>query len=462
MRYVLTILFWAVGLHAQAPVIHVEDITESVRKRYPVLLVALADREIAGADVLAAEGRFDLTLRSRLDTDSIGYYSNRHLDAWVEQPLSFQGMSLYSGYRIGDGDFAPYEGKLATRSLGEIRSGLKLPLLRDRSIDGRRGELAKARMGRKLADLSVDQQSLAVLQTAILRYWMWVALGHRLEVTRSVLQIAEARQKLLEEGVREGQIPRIDAVDNERAIFQRRSTAVEAERAFQQSSIELSLFYRDSTGTPIVPTLEQVPLRFGEPSSPAFQDLEADIRLAQQRRPEIARLQTQSDQNEVDVGLSRNAAKPALDVFAGFYSGSGVGESVSRGPQEFRAGFSFDFPLRNRTARGKQGAVEAKARQIKIRLGFLRDQVTAEVRDAASAVAAARQRLQLLRDEVRVSRELEEAERTRFQLGEGTLFMLNLREQATLDAAVREALAQADYQRARATYEYATGSLLFR
>lgn len=462
MRYVISLLMFAVRVDAQAPVVHVEDIVESVRQRYPVLLAALADRDIAEADVLAAEGRFDLTLRSRLDSDSLGYYSNRRFDTWLEQPLSLQGMSLYSGYRIGDGDFAPYDGKLATRSLGEIRSGFKLPLLRDRAIDSRRGELAKARIGRKLADLSIDQQRLALLQTAISRYWTWVALGRRLLVTSGVLQIAEARQRLLEEGVREGHLPRIEAIDNERAILQRRSTAVEAERAFQQGSIELSLFYRDSAGAPIVPTIEQVPLRFPEPSAEASQDVAADIRVALQRRPEIARLQTQSDQNEIDLSLARNAAKPAVDVVAGFASESGAGSSVRRGPQEFKAGLSFDFPLRNRTARGKQGAVEAKARQFEIRLGFLRDQVTAEVQDAASAVAAARQRLQLLRDEVRVSRELEEAERTRFQLGEGTLFMLNLREQATLDAAVREALAQADYQRARAGYEYATGSLLFR
>jgi outer membrane protein TolC len=451
-----------VGLHAQAPVVHVDDVIESVRKRYPALLVAFADREIAEADVLAAEGRFDLTLRSRLDSDSIGYYSNRRFDAWVEQPLSFQGMSLYSGYRIGDGDFAPYDGKLATRSLGEIRTGLKLPLLRDRTIDSRRGELAKANIGRKLADLSVDQQTLALLQTAISRYWTWVALGRRLEVTRNVLQIAEARQKLLEEGVKEGQIPRIEAIDNERAILLRRSTAIEAERAFQQSSIDLSLFYRDTAGTPIVPTIEQVPQSFPEPSTDALQDLPADIQLALQRRPEISRLQAQSDQNDIDVRLASNAAKPAVDVVAGFFSESGVDPSVRRGPQEFKAGLSFEFPLRNRTARGRQGAAEAKARQFEIRLGFLRDQITAEVRDAASAVAAAHQRLQLLGDEVRLSRELEEAERTRFELGEGTLFMLNLREQATLDAAVREALAQADYQRARAAHEYATGSLLYR
>lgn len=463
MRQTFLLLLIAVSLRAQTPVVvHVEDVIESVRQRYTVLLIALADRDIAEADVLAAEGRFDLTLRSRLDSDSLGYYSNRRFDASIEQPLSFQGLSFFSGYRFGGGDFAPYDGKLETRSLGEIRSGLRLPLLRDRSIDSRRGELAKARIGRKLADLSVDQQRLAVLQTAISRYWTWVAVGRRLTVTRNVLEIAEARQKLLEEGVKEGQLPRIEAIDNERAILQRRSTAVEAERAFQQSSIELSLFYRDSTGTPIVPTIEQVPLRFPNPSQIDLPDIATEIQLALQRRPEIARLQAQSDQNEVDVRLTRNATMPAVDVFAGFYSDNGVDPSVRRGPQEFRAGLSFEVPLRNRTARGRQGAAEARARQIDFRLGFLRDQVAAEVRDAASAVAAARQRLQLLGDEVRVSVELQEAERTRFEAGEGTLFMLNLREQATLDAAIREVVAHADYERARAAYEYATGALLYR
>lgn len=462
MRYALSFLLLSITLRAQSPVVHVEDVIESVRQRYPMLLAALADREIAQAEVLAAEGRFDVTLRSRLDSDSLGYYSNRRFDMWVEQPLSLHGMSVYSGYRVGDGEFAPYDGKLATRSLGEIRSGFKLPLLRDRAIDSRRADLEKARIGRKLADLSLDQQRLAVMQSAISRYWTWVALGRRLAVTRHVLEIAEARQRLLEEGVRAGQLPRIEAIDNERAILQRRSTAVEAERAFQQGSIELSLFYRNSAGAPIVPAVDQVPLHFPEPVAGASPDVEAGIREALQRRPEIDRLEAQSHQNDVDVRLARNAAKPAVDVVAGFVSESGVSPAVRRGPQEFKAGLSFDFPLRNRTALGKQAAAEAKARQFDIRLGFLRDQVAAEVRDAASAVAAARQRLDLLGDEVRVSRELEEAERTRFELGEGTLFMLNLREQATLDAAIREALAQADYQRARAGYEYATGSLLYR
>ena len=45
------------------------------------------------------------------------------------------------GWRVGDGKFAPYDGKLDTRSYGEWSGGLKLPLWRDRAIDPRRAEL---------------------------------------------------------------------------------------------------------------------------------------------------------------------------------------------------------------------------------------------------------------------------------------------------------------------------------
>jgi outer membrane protein TolC len=173
-------------------------------------------------------------------------------------------------------------------------------------------------------------------------------------------------------------------------------------------------------------------------------------------------MQAQFEQNDLDVRMARNAAKPAVDLFAGFFSQGGSGPNVRRGPQEFKAGLAFDFSVQNRTARGKQFAAEAKGRQLETRIGFVRDQIRAEVQDSFLAARAAYERAKVLAEEVQISRELEEAERTRFTLGEGTLFVLNQREQATMDAAVREALAQADYERARAGYQYATGALLYR
>jgi outer membrane protein TolC len=439
-----------------------DQIAESVRRHHPLLLAAIGDREIADAETLAAQGRFDTTIRARFDSDSFGFYSNRRVDAWVEQPLAWQGMSVYSGYRVGEGSFAPYDGKLDTRSAGEWRSGLKLPLLRDREIDGRRGELERARIGRTLAGYSVEQQRIVLLQAGLASYWNWVAAGRRLEISREVLGIAEARQKLLEEGVQAGQLPAIEAVDNRRAILQRQSALIEAERGFQQASIVLSLYLRDGSGQPLVAGIGQVPGSFPGMADDEAAQFEAGLAEALRRRPELGRLRSQIEQAGIDTRLAQNATKPAVDVLAGFVTDRGSDPSVRRGPEELKAGIAFEFPFQNRSARGKQAAADAKVRQFERRETFLRDQIGAEVRDAISALRAARERVRVIGDEVRVSRDLEEAERVRFELGEGTLFMLNLREQATMEASIREALAQAEYQRAQISYESATGGLLDR
>ena len=70
--------------------------------------------------------------------------------------------------------------------------------------------------------------------------------------------------------------------------------------------------------------------------------------------------------------------------------------------------------------------------------------------------------LDVVSEELQVARELEALERDRFALGDSTQFLVNLRELATADAALREARALADYQKALVAVESATGRLLDR
>lgn len=457
------LLVTAAAAQETKPVVHPEDIVESVRKHYPPLLAALGDIEIAEADLLSARGRFDTVLRATAVSDQMGFYDVRRVDTWIDQPTTMQGLSFFSGYRAGLGNFAPYDGKLATRDLGEAYTGVRLPLFRDRAIDSRRGELAKARIGTRLAQLSVEQQKLTILQAALTRYWVWVGAVRRLNVAREMLQVAESRQKLLEEGVQAGQLPGIEATENSRAVVQRRSAMIDADRAARGAAIDLSLYYRNAAGEPVVPAPDQAPVQFPQPVTLTDSEVQEDLRAALRKRPELSRLEAQQDQIEVDIDLAKNAAKPAVDLSAGFVNAMGTPNPlVKRGPQEFRTGLSFEFPLQNRRAKGQQAAAEARNRQTGQRIRFLQNQITAEVQDATAFVETARQKLEALRAEVRLSLDLEQAERLRFELGEGTLFMLNLRELATADAALREAAAQADYQRAVTAYEAATGELLER
>ena len=352
-----------------------------------------------------------------------------------------------------------YDGKLQTNGLGEYRAGMRVPLFRDRALDSRRAELGKANLGRRLADLSIQQQRLVILQAATARYWNWVAAGRRFAVAQSILDMAVERKKILETAVELGQLPRFEVLDNKRIIEQRRSQFVAGRRGLEQASFDLSLFYRNDLGQPRIPSRAQLPPAFPRPTGIDEQQLERDISQALDRRPELARLETQQDQVRLDQRLAENRRLPGLDFILSYDRELGE-RRVPRGPNELRAGVSFELPLQRRTATGQAVAARTRVAQIDQRLQFQREQVSVEVRDAVSAVRAAFEGANVLEAEVLATRQVEDAERLRYDLGESTLFVLNQRELQTADAQVREVSALADYYRALALYELAVAQAL--
>ena len=442
-----------------AQVLRQQDVEESVRKSYPPLLAALQEINQASADALAAKGKFDTKLKGKAESNNLGYYENRVVDVSVEQPLRWGGADIFGGWRIGQGTFPVYEGKYDTRSGGEYRVGARLPLLQDRSIDSRRADLSKTAIGLQTAGLSVEQQRLAIMNSAIQRYWLWVAAGNRLSIARGVLLTAQNRQALLDLGADSGQLPAIDAVDNRRAVLQRRGQVTEATRALQAAALDLSLLYRDAAGNPIIPTEAQLPAEVEQSQVPDPENITQSVSLALEKRPDARRVATQRASAEVDLKVARNLKLPDLDLTTLFTSERGTNPNVRRGPQEFRAGLNFELPVQRRYAEGRIRAARSRIEQYAKREQFARDTIREEVQDAISAVTTASQRLRLAQDELKVTKQLEQAERTKFDLGEGTLFLLNLREQATLEAAVKNVTALADHQRAVAAYRYAMADL---
>lgn len=436
-----------------------ETVLQSVEKHYPPLRVALLEAPIAEADYLAAQGRFDLVLKSSVDTNSLGFYESRRFDFGFEQPTAQWGTSFFSSYQLGSGSFPNYDGKFLTNGLGEYRTGLRQPLFRDRATDSRRTDLAKANLGRRLADLSIQQQRIIILQAATARYWNWVAAGRRFAVAQAILDIAVEREKILETAVELGQLPNFEVLDNKRIIEQRRSQYVVARRGVEQTAFDLSLFYRDDRGQPRTALPEQLPPAFPRPSNIDQDQLERDIAEALNRRPEVARLTTQQDQIRLDQRLAENRRLPGLDFILSYDRELGE-RRVPRGPNELRAGVVFELPFQRRTATGQAVAARTRVNQIDQRLQFQRDQIAVEVRDAVSAVRAAYEGANVLEAEVRATRQVEDAERIRYDLGESTLFVLNQRELQTADAQVREVSALADYYRALALYELAVAQAL--
>ncbi|MEO5924116.1 MAG: TolC family protein [Bryobacteraceae bacterium] len=453
------VMLCALTLRLGAQALTVDDVLRSVEANYPPLLATLLESQVADGATQQARGQFDTQLGVTAGADQFGYYPNQRLDVGVNQNLRWQGASAYGGWRVGAGDFPAYRGLDETRNLGEFRAGIKVPLLRGREIDERRAALAQAEIGQRIASLTIDQQRLLVRQLATNRYWDWAAAGQRLRIAQDLLRVARERDQALQDAADLGAVARVEVTENRRQILQREAQIIEAQRGVQQASIALSLFYRDATGQPRIAQDSQLPA-----SLPATEVLDGaqvteDLARALTKRPEIAAVAAQRSQTRIDIDLASNQTRPSMDFGLGVTSEAGSG-AVKRGPNEVKATLTFQVPWQRRVAEGKLQQASAKHSQLTQREQFARDQVSAEVQDAASAVRAAHERTLLATREVSVALDLADAERERFRLGDSTLFLVNLREQAAVDAELREVAANLDYLRALTIYDQVTAKLL--
>lgn len=444
-----------------------EEVLGSAERAYPSLLAAQADLATADAEALTAAGGFDPALKARgfLTPASLGPYPQVRVDSVVEAAIPGTPVTLFGGYRIGQPlssiGIQPYYRERETYPAGELRAGVSAPVLRNLLIDRRRATISRAELGQEGARQGQTLQRIEISRLAALRYWDWVAAGLRRQVAMELLSIAEARDRQLSVRVKTGDVPFFDQQDNLRAVAQRQSLLVQTQRGVEQASFELALFLRDADGAPVQPIDARLPASFPEPQ-PTFGD-DASLDDALSRRPDVQRLVIQQRQQQIELSLQQNQLWPSLDL------GLVFSQDLGRDPgtadpklnvPEFEFSAVLEVPLIYRQPLGRIRAAEAGLSRLSAQLQLARDRVAADVKDARSALVAARERLKFNRQEVDVAKKLEAGERQKFELGDSNLLFVNLRETQSAEARLREIDALLDYHRAVAAFRAAVAAPL--
>jgi len=428
------------------------EVLDAALRAFPGLLAAEQRKQASAGELQTAEGGFDTTLKSQNRWSVAGLYQNNNYDVVIEQPTGLWGASFFGGWRRGTGDYPVYEGKSQTADDGEARIGVNIPLWRNREIDRRRASLQQAELGQLIASHEYDQTLLEVRRQASHRYWEWVTAGRRLRIAERLLQIAEQRNDGILQRVAAGDIPEFEALDNQRAIIERRERRVAAQRLLEQSAIQLSLYWRDAEGQPQLPTTELLPEAFPDQEPKIESRFDEAMATAKLQRPELKRLALQSQQTETELAFQENQRNPALDLQV--IGAKDIGYSKAKiNRDELYLGLNVDIPLQQRVAAGRAQTAAANLQRLKWERTGTEDRIAAEVKDVLSALNAARQRLALSRQQQRAAEQLEDGERTRFELGDTTLLFVNLREIAAGDATLQAAEAANALFKAYADYQ---------
>jgi outer membrane protein TolC len=437
-----------------------EEVLVSVERAYPLLRAIEQERLVAGGRLVSAMGAFDLNLTATADGQGTTY-ENFRSSMGLSQGIPVAGLGVFAGYRNGYGEFPTYSLGNKTADGGEFRAGLSIPLLRDRAIDRPRATIQQARLDVAIAEPVIERQRLDFQRAAARTYWNWVAAGKRLKVVERLVALAVERDEQLKARVAVGPVANIERIDNQQNIALRNGVLVQAQRAFQQATIELSLFLRDEAGTPALAGVERLPdFPLVRPIDPkAFDD---SLRTAFELRPEPRRFRLQMEKAEVELRLANNQILPALNAVVAAAQDVGPGKSTLSGPNgldrtNVGAGVTMLLPVQRREARGRVMQAQAQLAQLGEQLRNAEDVVRAEVQDTLSALERAYEFYRQSVSRVELARTVALAERELLRLGRSDVLRVTLREQAAFDAEIVEIGAYQEYFRALADFKAAKG-----
>jgi outer membrane protein TolC len=429
---------------------------------FPSILEAFEREAAARSDQLSADGAFDLMLKGEYYDRLTGFYSGGFGKAEARQPLRPYGAEVFGSYRVSDGIFPTYENINYTNQLGEIKVGALFSLLRNRDIDARRFGIEDTRLAASQARLDVLLVQLNVQHEALRAYWRWVAAGEEIRVFEELLEIAEARQVGLTREVSEGARARIALTENEQNLLRRRTLLEEAKRNFTVAANSLGFYLRNSSGQMVVPRREQLPDTTKLKAIPPVDALKATpLQGVIRDRPELQTFRLALERATNRVELRRNDLLPRVDASVELSRDFGA---IGPGGPGFDStdtvvGVTFSVPLQRREARGRLQRAEAELRETELRQRRIADQITTDVSNILTNLGAALKLADLADAEVTQATTMVQAERTRFRLGAGDFFLVNVREETAANAQISAIRADLAGRLAEASYNAATMNL---
>lgn len=434
------------------PSLKLESVLAATVRFYPEIAAAIREFEIAQGAAIQAQGSFDTKLKASSENTPVGFYETHRSKLGVEQP-TFNGGSVFAGYRFGRGDIEPWYLERNTNELGELKLGANWALLRGREIDSRRVALWQANLKQQRVEPLVLNQLIQTLRNAELAYWNWVAAGQLFRLNQKLLSIAENRVEGIEERIKAGDVAEITRTDNDRSILSREVKLLKAKAKLASAAIKLSLFYRDTNGAPTTPKVGLVP-EIGPPEQWNPQEPMSLVARAITCRPEIKLIGLEMETISLDLAKARNDFLPQLNAqvavsqdFGDPTSASAVASSSTQTlfvnfneKDEFQvdASLSLSQSLQRRKASGKVRSLDAKLRQLHIKRAFLQEKIEAEIHANYQLTAAANEQIRVASRSLELAQKLSAAARQRYEEGDVDLFEIILREKQELDSAVEQ------------------------
>ena len=438
-----------------------KQVMEIVKQFHPVAKQADIFMEKAKADITIAKGMFDPVLKNEtakktFDGNDYYYYNRPELSipTWFGVEIS-AGMEYLKGSRTDPMD-----------TKGESSYfGISVPLAKNLIMDKRRAALQTARIFREASTVEKRNMLNNLLLDAIKTYWSWVQQYQVYKILTDAVKVNEKRVALVITAFQLGERPAIDTTE---ALTQLQNFELLKSQSwldFQNMGLELSVYLWTANVEPYNLPVNVIPgddLQLSNIAAASVPELNSLLDAALKNHPDLIIYNYKLDVLGVEKKLKFQELLPTVNFR---YNQLGKGYDVLKtatGPlfeNNFQYGFSFGIPLRLSQGRGEYRKAKLKITETQLQQSQKQWQVENKVKSYYNELITLKSQVALQEKALKNFQILQRGEEIRFQAGESSLFLVNARENRTLEALQKLQELKANYYKTENILQWAAGLL---
>lgn len=345
-----------------------------------------------------------------------------------------------------------------------VRFDLTQPLWRNFGTDASRTAVARSERQRSIADVQLEQRVVATEAAVKSAYLGLLAALEGRKVAQQNMDLAEQSLRNSRARVEVGQSPQIDLVTAEAAVESNREQLIVAEARIATAQDDLRTQILDPA-RPDYWTAELVPTDAIQ-LTPQVIDVDAAIQRALASRLDLASLKKSMEITDVNIELSQNLTKPAVDLNLSYLAsgtggtqlqngvtsvrgfGSVLGDTFGAAYPSWTFGVTVGYPLGRSSAQANLAQGQIERRQQDLQRRQLELDIVSQVRQAGRDVQTSYQRVQATQAARSASERQLDAEERRFAVGLSDTFQLQTRQSQLAASRVAELNAVIAYNSA--------------
>ena len=437
--------------------LQLRDALQWVKQTHPDLRLARLKLQQSQAKFLATQGAFDPKLaggfeyRQYNNSTAPGKQKDAYLSDNAVSLLTRYGLIVEGGYRTARGDLSSSVSPVGQG--GEIYTNFILPLLRYRGTNPFSVAEKQAALDLKKAALDLQLKELQIQQKTGETYWEWAASKRLLDTSIKLLDLGKTRVSQVRKRVDAGDLPEIAFVEVQKEVQKRQGQVAKDTLNLKKTEIKLSLLLWNQEPKDgrldVLPQWSPKEAHLPKPDALDLGSMKESGKLAMLKmHPRLLSFPISKEIAQLDIDLAKQAFLPKLDaiVSPSYQLGQeGIGAAI-------KAGIRYEVPLRYRTATGKLRYAELDLQSLDVQYLFAYQELSAGLEQVLAELEAQWGIYNAASGEWKTAQALEKGERTSFEMGDSTLFVVNIRERETADAYRKVIESEQDFHQAVLRY----------